>query len=260
MSTLRFAAALAATNLRAALALRGAFWMQVVFMFLNNLIFFSFWWLAFQRIEHVGGWRLPELCALYGLVAGAFGASVVFLGGLRDLARAVVDGELDVWLTQPKPVLLQAAAGRCQASGFGDMASAVLLLWWSGYLAGWGWVLAPLAMLCGALVLAATTALIHSVAFWAGPMEGLARQATEWVVTTTVYPASIYSGTVRFLMFVVLPSAFVSQLPVELLRDFSWPVAGGVVLGTAAYVALALAVFARGLRVYTSGNRFVQRA
>jgi ABC-2 type transport system permease protein len=112
--TLAFARALVATNLKAAFALRGAFWLQVVFMFLNNLIFFSFWWLAFQQIDDLAGWRLRDLCALYGLVAGAFGLSMVLGGGVRDLARSIADGELDTWLTQPKPPLLQA---RCCSAG-----------------------------------------------------------------------------------------------------------------------------------------------
>ena len=43
-NSLSFTRALVTTNLKAALALRGAFVIQVVFMALNNLTFFVFWW------------------------------------------------------------------------------------------------------------------------------------------------------------------------------------------------------------------------
>jgi ABC-2 type transport system permease protein len=135
----------------------------------------------------------------------------------------------------------------------------VLLCWWSGYLAGWGWVLIPVCIACGGVVFLSTAVLLHSLAFWCGPMHTLARQMFEWTITTTVYPASIYSGPIRWLMFVVLPAAFVSQLPVTLLREFRWATAAGIVTGTVAYAVIALVVFNRGLRVYTSGNRFVAR-
>src|SRR5262249_4910729 len=42
--TLTFVGALATTNLKAALALRGSFLLQAVFMALNNFSFFVFWW------------------------------------------------------------------------------------------------------------------------------------------------------------------------------------------------------------------------
>ena len=59
-ATLRFLRALVATNLKASLALRGAFWARVVFMMANNLIFFVMWWVFFERFEEVRGWRLPD--------------------------------------------------------------------------------------------------------------------------------------------------------------------------------------------------------
>ena len=48
-NTLSFTRALVATNLKAALALRSAFVIQVVFMALNNLTFFVFWWALMRR-------------------------------------------------------------------------------------------------------------------------------------------------------------------------------------------------------------------
>ena len=50
MDTLRFTRALIATNLKASFALRGSFWIQAAFMVMNNLIFFSVWWIFFSAL------------------------------------------------------------------------------------------------------------------------------------------------------------------------------------------------------------------
>ena len=57
-NSLAFGRALIATNLKAALALRGAFVVQVVFMALNNFTFFVFWWALMGRVTTLRGWQL----------------------------------------------------------------------------------------------------------------------------------------------------------------------------------------------------------
>ena len=64
--SIRFAAALLATNLKASLMLRGAFAMQVIFMALNNFTFFVFWWVLMRRVPEIRGWRLTDIELLFG--------------------------------------------------------------------------------------------------------------------------------------------------------------------------------------------------
>ena len=130
--TLRFAAALIAINLKSSFALRGAFWLQAGFMVANNVLYFTFWWVFFDRFQEIRGWRVADVAALFGVVATGFGAAVVFAGGIRDLSRHIVDGDLDSFLTQPKSPLLHATASRTYASGWGDMCSGVAFLLFSG--------------------------------------------------------------------------------------------------------------------------------
>jgi ABC-2 type transport system permease protein len=54
-----------------------------------------------------------------------------------------------------------------------------------------------------------------------------------------------------------LPAGFVSYLPVELLQRPSLLTLASCVLGTASYATFAAWFFARGLRRYESGNRFL---
>lgn len=260
MGTARFLLALVATNLRAAAGHRGAFWLQAGLMFGNNLIFFVFWWLLLRRVDSLGGWRLPDLATLYGIVAGAYGTSVLLGGGARNLARTIDDGGLDALLVHPKPVLLHAVGSHAEASGVGDLASSVLLLAWSGHASGVGGVaLAILFAVCGALVLTSAGILAHSLAFWCGPINAFARQVWEYLITLSVYPASIWPLPLRTLAVLAIPSGVVGTLPAEALRAPSAGAVTIVVAATVAWTALAVFVFHRGLRAYASGSRFVGR-
>jgi len=253
---LRFATALLATNWKAALALRGAFWAQVAGMALNNLLFFTMWWIFFDRFEEIRGWRVGDMLALFGVVAAGFGSSVVVAGGVRDLARTIVEGELDALLTQPKNVLHHALGSRSLAHGWGDLTSGVLFVLVSGVLApsSLPWLAVAVALSCAMFV--ASGVMLHSLAFWLGNVETLARTAWEFLVTFSLYPPVLFSGALRLVLFTLVPAGFIGYLPAGLLREFAWSDLALAVGGVGAYGALAAWVFRCGLARYESGSRF----
>jgi ABC-2 type transport system permease protein len=255
-STLGFLAAMVAMNLKSSFALRGAFWLQASFMVANNLLYFTFWWIFFDRFEEVGGWRVRDVAALYGVVAAGFGMAVVFAGGIRDLSRAIIEGDLDAFLTQPRSPLLHALTSKTSASGWGDLVSGFAFLMFSGLVE---WRTAPvavLAVLLSATVFVASGVILHSLAFWLGRIDNLARQMWDFLVTFSIYPRPIFSGALKLLLFTLIPAGFIGYLPVELVRNFQWSGLAAAVGGAVAYAGLAIAVFQAGLRRYESGNRF----
>src|SRR5262245_38464583 len=187
-SNLRFVRALVGTNLRASLALRGAFWLQASFMVLNNVAYFAVWWIFFARFDDVGGWRLADLAALYGVVARSFGLTIVLCGGLRDLARHILEGSLDTWLTQPRPPLLQVLASQSRAAGWGDFASGIAFIATCGVVSADEIPLAIAAVLLAATVFVSSGVILHSLAFWLGEVDSLARQVWEFLITFSLYP------------------------------------------------------------------------
>src|SRR5262245_44148310 len=152
---LSFTRALVTTNLKAAIALRGAFVIQVVFMALNNFTFFVFWWALMGHVTTLRGWRIGDIQLLFGMVAAAFGLTVTVAGGVRRLGRFIEDGALDTLLTQPKPVLVHALGMRAQPSGVGDLLSGLIFIAWSGQVS---WRTAPwliVVIVASALVMGA---------------------------------------------------------------------------------------------------------
>jgi ABC-2 type transport system permease protein len=260
VKNLQFWAALVSRQLQASFALRGAFWMSALLMLVNSLIFFSTWWILLARFDNIGGWRLPDIMCLYGLSAGGYGLCVVLCGGLHDLSRRIEDGDLDVLLTQPKSVLLQALASRTTPSGWGDLAVGVGLLALSGRAQLQALPALLVGLTCAGVTYLACGVVMHSLAFWLGRTHTLSRALWEFTLMFSLYPPVLFGTGLRFVLYTLLPAGLISYLPVELLRAPSLATLAAALGGTAAYAAFALWLFARGLRRYASGNRFNVRA
>jgi viologen exporter family transport system permease protein len=252
-----FARALFSTNLRSALALRTAFAIQAIFMALNNLVFFVFWWVLLRRVPDVRGWRLADLEMLFGTTATSFGLVVAVAGGVRHLGRTIDEGELDTLLTQPKPALLYAVGMRSSAAGVGDMASGIGFLILSGHLTLANAPLLVLVVAAAAAVLLGTAVAFFSLAFWVGRAESISRALWEMLVTFSLYPEPLFGGALRLLLFTLLPAGFVSYLPIAILRRPSLAGVAALAAGAALYLAIGAWTFALGLRRYASGSRFV---
>jgi ABC-2 type transport system permease protein len=209
-----------------------------------------------QRVPVLRGWGLGDIQMLFGIVAAGFGLTVTVAGGVRHFGRFIDEGELDTLLTQPRPVLLYAPGLRSQASGVGDMLSGMAFIGWSGQFSWLGLPLVMFAIVATALVLVACGIVFFSLAFWLGRIETLSRQLWELLITFSLYPEPLFGGMLRLVLFTVLPAGFVGYVPARLVRS---PSSGLVLLMTVAvavYLAIAIIVFDRGLKRYTSGSRF----
>lgn len=255
-NTLSFTRSLVTTNLKAALALRSAFAIQVVFMALNNLTFFVFWWALMARVTTIRGWRLGDIQMLFGLVAAAFGLTITVAGGVRHLGRFIEDGDLDTLLTRPRPVLVHALGMRAQPSGFGDLISGLIFIAMSGQVS---WRTAPVLMVvivASALIFVACGVVFFSLAFWLGRVETVATQLWELLITFSLYPEPLFGGALRLVLFTVLPAGFVGYMPIRILHAPSLTNVVMLICVAIGYVCVAVWVFDRGLRRYASGSRF----
>jgi ABC-2 type transport system permease protein len=79
------------------------------------------------------------------------------------------------------------------------------------------------------------------------------------MITFATYPAPLFDGWMKVLLFTALPAAFVSYVPVEALRTLSLAQAGFAFLGYIAILAAGTAVFYAGLKRYESGNLISMR-
>jgi ABC-2 type transport system permease protein len=237
-----------------AIAYRGAFIMQVIGMMLNNSMLLFFWWVLFTRLPNLRGWDMSSVMRLYGVVAFGYGVTNVVFGNAFRVAHIIATGDLDYYLALPADPLVHLLISRMSVSAWGDLAFGLIVF----FLAAPGELASlPLFLLLGlaaGLVLAAFSVLVGSVAFWTGSADTLAMQAINAMMTFSLYPADIFPGIVRVLLYTLIPAAFFGSIPAGLLSDFSGgrlvlllAFAGGITL-------VARLVFSWGLRSYESGN------
>ncbi|HKF72460.1 MAG TPA: ABC-2 family transporter protein [Stellaceae bacterium] len=237
---------------RPAAALSAAF-----FMFANNLVFFVTWAIYFANFSALKGWRIEDVALLAGIVVWAYGVAVFFAGGVRTLARTIVDGGLDAHLGRPRHPLPSLLLGRPIASGLGDMASALPFWLWLGQRSVADLPLLLLVATAAAVILGSAIAIMQCLVFWWPRAVGFCEHLYEMFVMVTYYPQHAYGFGARVLLLTVFPAALIGFLPAEAIRRHSALLVAAVMAAAAIYAGLALAVFNLGLRRYASGNRFV---
>ncbi|HEY2707432.1 MAG TPA: ABC-2 family transporter protein [Caulobacteraceae bacterium] len=240
--------------LRTSFADRTNFTLQVLGMAVNNGFWLVLWFLFFTGFKQVGGWGLGDVARLLGIVYTLFGTTAVFFGGYRDVAGAILRGEIDPLLTQPKPILPRLLARDSIPSAWGDLATGLLILAVNARLDLGGLGLSLVAIAIGMVAWLSTTVIFSSMAFWFAGARSLSRDLMDFTLMVSTYPSSIYSGWVKIVAFTVLPAGFVAMAPVGLVRAPSLEAAAFAIGGAAAYASVALSVFHLGLRRYRRGG------
>ncbi|MCD4738631.1 MAG: ABC-2 family transporter protein [Anaerolineae bacterium] len=246
-------------NFMAGMAYRGAFFLQIFGMMINNLMLLFFWNMMFLSFPTLNGWELQDIIVLYSIVAVGFGISVVIFGNASRLAPLITSGELDYYLALPADPLVHLLVSRMSLSGWGDFLFGLLLYL---FVLPSAWRNLPLFLLLSLLAGLISTAfavLTGSLAFWLGESEQLAAQLRMALLNFSLYPVDIFSGGVRLLLYTIIPAAFVGSVPAKLLTDFDIWWLAGLILVTALMGGLASWVFRLGLRRYESGNLVIVR-
>lgn len=246
-------------NLSAAMEYRTSFMIQTFGMFLNNLSFAFFWWLLFERFESIGGYGFTDVMLLWAFCSSGFGICFILFGNTMRMVDMIIKGEVDAYLLQPKNVLLNMIGSRTSISAWGDLAYGLILFHIVEGFSIQGSLMFVYFSFTAALLFCSVLVTANSFAFRFGNINSLTGLAFEFMITTSIYPADIFQGVIRFMLYTVLPAGFVSMVPVRLVQVFEWKwflVLTGVTL---IWVVLAFFSFFRGLKRYESGNLMVQK-
>lgn len=258
VKTFAFFIYLLRTSIRASISKRGAFLIESGLMIANNLIFFTLWWIFFRQFNDVAGWNFHEMVILMAVGTASYGLMQICFGGIRNLSKIIINGDLDPFMTQPKNLLLHIAGSKSHSKGWGHLMTALVLI----ILGGVSLHAVPLillSILSGCLVFTAVNVIAHSLPFWMGSVEGLSKKYCDALFLFALYPTNIYSGWLQVIMFTVIPAGVISYLPVELIKEFSWDKLFILILSSLSFIVIAFFVFYSGLKRYESGNKFGTR-
>ncbi|CAN5126038.1 hypothetical protein BH10CYA1_BH10CYA1_35650 [soil metagenome] len=256
---LKLAAAYTRLNLDAQLEYRGAFYSQVVAMFINNCIWVWFWVLFFGRFKVLRGWDINDVVTLWCIAASGFGLAHTVCGNALQLPVLIARGQLDVWMLYPRALLPHILLGRMSATAWGDaiFGYVVYLLFVKPDLPHFALFVALTVSI--AFLFVGFSIFTGSLTFFLGNSESLAEQWRYAMITFSTYPATLFEGAVKILLYTLIPAVFVSYYPIIALRQMSLFHAAIAVAGSAAVVAAGVFVFYYGLRRYQSGNLMEMR-
>ena len=233
---------------------KSSFFMQIIMMIFNDLFFIIQWYIIFQLIDNIGGYGFNETMLLWSIAAGGFGFSHMFFGGAWNIKDIVYDGKLDVFLTQPKSVLINVACSSTEISAIGDIAYSFIILFIIG--APWQWFLLIIpAIILSGLIYVSVYIVYASLCFYIKGGDAAAKSVEGTLNKVGNYPPAIFNSVVKGLLFTAIPAFFYTFIPAKyfvLIPNIWWILIAIVV--TIFWVALAFFAFNRGLKKYNSGN------
>ncbi|AJY77865.1 hypothetical protein VN24_19750 [Paenibacillus beijingensis] len=241
-------------NLAGAMEFRMSFFMTAGMMFLNNMIWMFFWSLFFNRFPTVNGWQLQDVMLMWAVGTAGFGWTSVLLGNYNRIAAIAASGQLDVYLTQPKPVLLHVLASRMSLTAIGDFLFGLCIYAFVGDFSPGGLLRFALGVLIAGLIFLFFNLGAGSLAFYIGNAEGLSFQLFNSFIMLTTYPTDIFKGFARIILFTAVPAGFISYMPIGLLRGAQPGFVYGSLIALIFLAVSSLLLFHRGLRRYSSGN------
>lgn len=226
---------------------------NILFMVLNNATFLVQWMILFRLKEDIGGYTMDEIMLLWGLTASSYGLSHILFAKAFSLSDLIINGKLDSYLVMPKNVLLSVITSATNTSAIGDLLYGLVVLCIFCFSVE-RFFLFLLFTVTGGVIITAFALLMGSLTFWFVRADAFGYHMVNCIISFATYPDGIFQGIIKVLLYNVIPVGMAVYQPVHMMIQFN---VGGLlaVLGYAAAItAVAVFVFYRGLRRYTSGN------
>lgn len=247
-------------NLASQMEYRVSFFVQVFGMILNNASFIFFWWVAFDITGNdIAGYGMRDVMYIWAVTSSAFGLSFILFYNVNKINNLIITGELDTYLLQPIPVLVNVLGADTMVSAWGDFfyGWAILFIFWGLNLNAI--LIFMLAIVLGGLLLTGILIMAQTLTFYMGKADMIGGAIFEFMINFSIYPKGIFQGVVRLLIYSLLPAAFISHIPLELVQNFSLGKLAIWVAFVGVYFTLSCVFFNRGLKKYESGNLIIAR-
>ena len=243
-------------NFKLSLTFRLSFLSTLIVIFMKQVFFLTTWNFFFNKYRSIHGWDFNDMLAMYGIVTFAIGFVELFFYGLKDLPRIVETQQLDIFLLQPKNLILNIAISKGNLGGIAEMFLGIFLLAYSQHLYSWK---IPLILPLAILFIFSLYLYLGSIAFFLRNSTGFIYELYQNATIMATQPNSAYNGLFWMIALTFLPTAYISYFPIEYLRTGVWvhllyAISGGIV-----FFLVACWLFRLGLKRYESGYAIAQR-
>lgn len=196
---------------------------------------------------------MKEVMLLWGLAASSFGLAHILFARVFSLPELIIGGKLDAYLVLPKNVLLSVMTSATSTSSIGDLLYGLLVLCIFCFSIQ-RFFLFLLFTVTGAAIITAFALIMGSLSFWFIRADVFGSNMVNSLISFSTYPDGIFKGAARFLLYQIIPVGMAIYHPVHIMMRFDAR-SLFVVLGYTFFLwAIAIFVFYRGLRRYSSSN------
>ncbi|QYM80378.1 ABC-2 family transporter protein [Horticoccus luteus] len=227
------------------------FWIAV------NLLLIS---VIYSHTDSVAGWSKYEMLLLVGtslliqrLLMGLFWSS------LFELGRNVRSGGFDFFLAQPGNPLFMASTRKLDPDSLVNLCVAIGVVGYSAHQLGLHPSFAQIALyallvLCGLVVHYSILVLCVSLSFWITNAQGV-EGSYFTLAEFSRLPREAFRGAANVVFVWLLPTVIITNAPARtLLHGFAWHDAVWLVAVAAIWFVIAIWVFQRGIRRYSSAS------
>jgi len=257
--------ALVGSRLRAQLAYRRSFVLDMLGSVGVGLIEFAEIYVIFSSVSALGGLDFAAMVLMFGFANVAFSLADLLVGHVDRIPFYLRTGTLDAFLLRPLPVLAQLVTSDVQLRRIGRTLLALVLLVIA-------LVVNPITLTPGTVALLVLTPIAGTaifsglfvcaagLQFWLIEGSEMANAFTYGSSYAAQFPTSIFTLPMRLLFTFVVPAAFTAYLPTLALLGLDGPAGTPAWLGWLTPVAaigiwaVAMLAWRGGLRHYTGAG------
>ncbi|MCA9392238.1 ABC-2 family transporter protein [candidate division WWE3 bacterium] len=224
-----------------------------------TIVFFS---VVYSNINAIAGWTYDEMLILVGLsmIFGQLLIGLFYVWNHRVLPERIKDASIDFTLLKPINNMFALTAANTYPGSFIAAIAGIVLI--ARGLVGLNIVIQPLNVIVALVLLInslivgyAIFTIITSFAFKFINASFLPDIANDLVNQFSGYPASVYKGVVKILLFSILPVLYAASFPAEsLIRGVPfYHVVWSFVLAVV-FLLLAKEIWDRMIKLYSSAS------
>lgn len=249
-------------NLASVLEYKKSFLIQSIFMLFNNFFFLIFWIVVFDSSNGaINGITMNDILYLWSVPVLAYGISFFFFGGTKDLGRYILEGGLDSYLTQPKNIIINVMLSKMEFGAFGDLIYGLVIGLFATQFNPLKYLLLIILGSIGAVFYICTQVIIRVLTIKIGNTDNIHNVYTNTLlINWASYPEAIYEKGIKFLIYTVVPSAYISFVPIKFINTFDFKYLLIFILALIAYVGITIIFSKNILKKYESGNNITLKS
>lgn len=243
-------------NMASVIEYKKSFIIQSVFMLFNNFFFLIFWGVVFNASgDNINGITMNDILYLWSIPVMSYGIAFFFFGGTTKLGKYILEGGLDSYLTQPKNVIINVMFSGMDFAAFGDLLYGLLIGLFAVQFDILKYLVLVIFSILGSIFYICTQIIIRLLTIKIGNTDNIEHIYTNTLlITFSTYPEVVYGSIVKFLIYTVVPSAYIAFVPVKFITTFNISYLLLFVCVLTIFILLTSLLSKIMLKKYESGN------